>query len=199
MKLTGFHWIWILEPQVPNNLILWWWHRSQSSGSAKLRPHTSFILSLSSFYCMPVAYQTSWQLWWPSPHLGFYSSVWASLVAQRVKRLPAMQETWVQYLGQEDPLEKETATHSSTLAWKIPWTEKPGGLQSMEFQRVGHDWATSLTMVVLRWFSPASAGYKRLEFSPWVRKIPWKRKWQPIPVFLPAEFHGQTSLAGYSP
>ena len=62
-----------------------------------------------------------------------------SLVAQRVKRLPAMQETWVQYLGQEDPLEKETATHSSTLAWKIPWTEKPGGLQSMEFQRVGHD------------------------------------------------------------
>ena len=63
----------------------------------------------------------------------------ASLVAQRVKRLPAMQETWVRSLGQEDPLEKEMATHSSTLAWKIPWTKKPGGLQSMGLQRVGHD------------------------------------------------------------
>ena len=49
-------------------------------------------------------------------------------MAQRVKRLPAMQETWVQSLGQEDPLEKEMAPHSSTLAWKIPWTEKPGRL-----------------------------------------------------------------------
>ena len=49
------------------------------------------------------------------------------------------QETWVQSLGQEDPLEKEMAVHSSTLAWTIPWTEEPGGLQSMESQRVGHD------------------------------------------------------------
>ena len=63
----------------------------------------------------------------------------ASLVAQRVKRLPAMQETWVQFLGQEDPLEKEMATHSSTLAWKIQWTEKPGRLQSMGLQIIGHD------------------------------------------------------------
>ena len=63
----------------------------------------------------------------------------ASLVAQRVKRLPAMQETWVRSLGQEDPLEKEMATLSSTLAWKIPRTEKPGRLQSMGLQRVGHD------------------------------------------------------------
>ena len=59
-------------------------------------------------------------------------------MAQRVKRLPAMQETWVRSLGQEDPLEKEMATHSSTLAWKIPWTEEPGMLQSMGSQRVGH-------------------------------------------------------------
>ena len=65
--------------------------------------------------------------------------LWASLVAQRVKRLPAMQETWVRSLGQEDPLEKEMATHSSTLAWKIPSTEKPGRLQSMGLQRVRHD------------------------------------------------------------
>ena len=62
-----------------------------------------------------------------------------SLVAQMVKRLPTMQETWVQSLGQEDPLEKETATHSSILAWRIQWTEEPGGLQSMGSQRVGHD------------------------------------------------------------
>ena len=63
----------------------------------------------------------------------------ASLVPQKVKNLPAMQKTWVQSLGQEDPLEKGIATHSSILAWKIPWTEEPGGLQSMESQRVGHD------------------------------------------------------------
>ena len=63
----------------------------------------------------------------------------ASLVAQMVKRLPALVETRVQSLGWQDPLEKEIATHSSTLAWKIPWTEEPGGLQSMGSQRVRHD------------------------------------------------------------
>ena len=63
----------------------------------------------------------------------------ASLVAQPVKNPPAMQETWVPSLGLEDPLEKEMAIHSSTLAWKIPWTEEPGRLQSMGSQRVGHD------------------------------------------------------------
>ena len=63
----------------------------------------------------------------------------ASLVAQRLKRLPGRQETQVRSPGQEDPLEKEMATHSSTLAWRIPWTEEPGRLQSMGSQRVGHD------------------------------------------------------------
>ena len=63
----------------------------------------------------------------------------ASLVAQRLKRLPAMWETWVQSLGREDPLEKEMATHSSILAWRIPWMEEPGKLQSTGSQRVGHD------------------------------------------------------------
>ena len=67
-----------------------------------------------------------------------------SLVAQIVKRLPTMQETRVQSLGWEDLLEKEMATYSSTLAWKIPWTEEPGSLQSVGLQRFGHDWATSL-------------------------------------------------------
>ena len=64
---------------------------------------------------------------------------WASLVAQLVKNPPAMQETWVQSLGREDPLEEEMATHSRILAWRIPWTEEPRGLQSMGLQRVGHD------------------------------------------------------------
>ena len=59
-------------------------------------------------------------------------------MAQMVKRLPAMWETQVQSLGRDDPLEKETATHSSILAWKIPWMEEPGRLQSMGLQRVGH-------------------------------------------------------------
>ena len=60
-------------------------------------------------------------------------------MAQTVKRLPAMWETWVQSLGQEDLLEKEMATHSSTLAWKVLWMEEPGRLQSMGLQRVGYD------------------------------------------------------------
>ena len=60
-------------------------------------------------------------------------------MAQTVKNLPAMQETWVQSLGWEDPLEKEMATHSNILAWRIPWTEEPGGLQSKGLQRVRHD------------------------------------------------------------
>ena len=63
----------------------------------------------------------------------------ASLVAQTVKNLPAMPDTWVQSLGREDPLEKELATHSSILAWSIPWTEEPGRLLSMGLQRVKHN------------------------------------------------------------
>ena len=68
-----------------------------------------------------------------------YHDYWASLVAHSVKNLPAVQETWVRSLGWEDPLEKEMATHSSILAWKISWTEEPGGLQSMGSQRAGDD------------------------------------------------------------
>ena len=63
----------------------------------------------------------------------------ASLAAQMIKNLPALWETWVQFLGQEDPLEKEMATSSSNLAWRIPQTGEPGGLQSTGSQRVGHD------------------------------------------------------------
>ena len=64
---------------------------------------------------------------------------WASLVAQMVKNLPAMRETWVQSLSWEDALEKEMATHTSILAWEIPWTEEPGRLESMGSQRLEHD------------------------------------------------------------
>ena len=92
-----------------------------------------------------------------------------TLVAQRVRRLPAMRETWVRSLGQEDPLEKEKATHSGTLAWKIPWMEKPGRLQSMGSLRVGHSLATSLSLFTF---------------------MHWRRKWQPAPVFLPGESQG---------
>ena len=69
----------------------------------------------------------------------FYIHTRASLVAQPVKNLPAMQESQSQPLGWEDPLEKGMATHCSILAWRIPWTEEPGGLQSIGSQRVGHN------------------------------------------------------------
>ena len=83
---------------------------------------------------------------WKQPKVTF----WTSLVAQMVKRLPAVCEIWVPFLGQEDPLEKEMATHSSALAWKIPWMEEPSGLQSMGSQRDGHEWATSLSLKSFR-------------------------------------------------
>ena len=67
------------------------------------------------------------------------ATIWASLVAQTAKHLPAMQETQVPSLGGEDPLEKEMATHSNILAWRISWTEGPGRLQSMGLQRAGHN------------------------------------------------------------
>ena len=71
--------------------------------------------------------------------------------------------------------EKAMATHSNTLAWKIPWAEKPGRLQSMESRRVGHDLATSLSLFTF---------------------MHWRRKWQPTPVFLPGEAQGRGSLVG---
>ena len=91
---------------------------------------------------------------------------------------PACQcwEMWVQLLGWEDPLEKAMATHSSTLAWKIPWMEELGGLQSMGLLRVGHDWVTSLSFFTF---------------------MHWRRKWQPTPVFLPGESQGWESLVGF--
>ena len=76
---------------------------------------------------------------------------WASLVAQMVKNPPAMQEIWVRFLDWEDSLEKEMATLSSILAWRIPWNEEPGGLQSMGLQRVTHDWVMNTLVLKGRW------------------------------------------------
>ena len=89
-------------------------------------------------------------------------ATWASLVAQMVKRLPTMWETRVQPLGQEDLLEKEMATHYSILAWKIPWMEEPGRLQSMGSKRVRHDWATSVQFSSVQLLSRV-----RLFATPW--------------------------------
>ena len=86
--------------------------------------------------------------WWKSKTSKEYDMIfiyqWASLVAQRLKHLPPMQETRVRSLGREDPLEKEMATHSSIIAWRIPRKEELGRLQSTGLQRVGYDWVTSL-------------------------------------------------------
>ena len=83
-------------------------------------------------------------LHWQEDSLPLNTSViWASLLAQVVKNLPAVQETWVWSLSQKDPLQKGMATYSSILAWRIPWTEEPGGLQSIGSQRFGHDWTTN--------------------------------------------------------
>ena len=86
-----------------------------------------------------------------SPNIYWVPNIYvtASLVAQRLKRLPGMLETRVRSLGWEDPLEKEMATHSNTLAWRIPWRKEPDGLQSMGLQRVGHDWVTSLHLICM--------------------------------------------------
>ena len=97
----------------------------------------------------------------------------ASLVAQWWRiRLP-MQETWVRSLGREDPLEKEIATHSSILAWRIPWTEKPSGLQSMGSQRVGHDWVTSLELNYLDFRGLLSNGSDLVAKSCLTLATPW--------------------------
>ena len=114
-----------------------------------------------------------------------------------------MREMQVRPLGREDPLEEGMATHSSILAWKIPWTEETGRLQSMGLQRVRHNWVTEHAHTCLG-ASLVAQTVKNLPawrtgFNPWVRKIPWRRKWQSTLVFLTGEFHGQKSLVGYSP
>ena len=127
---------------------------------------------------------------------------WTSLVAQLVKNLPAMKETWVWSLGWEDLLEKGMATLSSSLAWRSPWTiYSPWGRK--ESDRT--EWLSlslfKWTLGLPRWLSgkESTCQCRGWGFNPWVRKIPWRGKWQPTPVFLPGKSHGRRSLMGYSP
>ena len=94
-------------------------------------------------------------------------------VAQTVKNLPAIWETWVQYLGREDPLEKGMATHSSILAWRIPWTEKPGLLQPMGSQRVGHDWMTNTYLLTYDYTVQVRNRFKGLDLIDRVPEEVW--------------------------
>ena len=93
--------------------------------------------------------------------------------SQTVKNVPAMQETWVQSLGQEDPLEKGMVTHSSILAWRIPWTEKSGGLQAMGSQRVKDDWATNAFTSLLRAMRSYLLFWMQWRGLPW-----WRNRWE---------------------
>ena len=138
---------WLLEQFLCTKV---WWSSRDMSWGCLLAPQGSLApcrhllystchKSLSLFTLQTSLYLSNFSP--PAPNIGFP-------VAQMVKNLPAMQETQVPSLGQEGPLEKEMATHSSILAWRIPWTEKPGGLQSIGLQRVGHDWATSLHWIL---------------------------------------------------
>ena len=98
-----------------------------------------------------------------------------------VKRLPTMQETRVQSLGQEDLLEKEMATHSSILAWRIPWMEEPGGLLSTGSPRVGHDWATSLHFTSgMSWDQLALVDFKSMDED---SDLVCSRHLKPCPVY----------------
>ena len=123
-------------------------------------------------------------------------------MAPTVKHLPTMQETQFQSLGGEDPLEKEMATHSSIVAWKIPWTEEPGSLQSMGLQ--SQTWLSDFTKPKkgLPWWlsgkeSTCNAG--DLSYSSGSGRSPGEGNGNPLLLFLPGEFHGQRSLVGYCP
>ena len=107
--------------------------------SSRARPR---LESQSLYFTAVCVSKGSWTLW----TLTFPSIEWASLVAQMVKNLPAMQETWVWSLGPGDPLEKGMAPHSSILAWRISWIEESGGLLSTGLQRGGHDWANKTSI-----------------------------------------------------
>ena len=112
------------------------WHWSTQLWTSVVFVHSLFVECSVPCSCMP-----SWLMYYS------YIAFIFSLVAQTVKRLPTMRETWVQPLGWQDLLDKEMATHLSILAWKIPWMEEPGRLWSMGSQRVRHDWATSLHFI----------------------------------------------------
>ena len=154
------------EPEIELPTSTGSWKKQESSRktatSALLtmpKPLTVWITTNCEKFWKRWEYQTTWPASWEGQEAtvrtGHGTTDWfqigkgvrqASLVAQRLKHLPATRETSIRSLGWEDPLEKEMATHCSILAWRIPWTKEPGGLQSMGPQKVGHDWATSLSL-----------------------------------------------------
>ena len=110
----------------------------QSIGSQRVRHNWSDLAHIAHSHTSTLLLGSS-----PGEEIGYpLQHSWAFLVAQLVKNLPAMWETWVWSLGWEDLLEERMATHSSVLAWRIPWIEEPGGLQAMGLQRARHDWVT---------------------------------------------------------
>ena len=125
-------------------------------------------------------------------HAALYHSLRLSLVAQLVKNPPAIQETWVQSLVWEDPLEKGKATYSSILAWRTMVTKSRTQLSHFDFHFLyrSKDFQGGCG-------KESSCQCWRLGLDPWVRKIPWRKKQQPIPVFLPGISRGQGSLADY--
>ena len=114
-----------------------------------------------------------------------FTQTLTSLVAQTVKRLSTMRETRVRSLSWEDPLEKEMAIHSRTIAWKIPWAEEPGRLQSMGLQRVRHDWATSLhfTSCPLSWWCHSTISSFAFPFSSCPQSFPATGSFQMSQLF----------------
>ena len=133
---------WVMQCWTPGSVI-----SCSPSMPSMCRPSTTQlspgVRSCCAWHPPPTTALRWWKTLWVSPQHGDTYS----LVAQRLKRLPPMWETWVRSLGQEDPLEKEMATHSSILAWRNSWMEKPGRLQSTGSQRVRHNWATSFSFL----------------------------------------------------
>ena len=144
------------------------------------------------------------------------ATLWTSLVAQRVKCLPTMWETWIRSLGWEDPLEKEMATHSSTLAWKIPRTGEPGGLPSLGSHRVRHGWSDLAAaaaaaapyplivsnIIISEWVK--SLSHVRLFASPWTitcqappsMGFSWQDYWSGLPFASPKDLTYPETKAG---
>ena len=156
----------------PNALI----ERHRVAGWIKKKRRHVYAVSSFVFNFVHTGFHLLQNVNWALSRPRIYCPVLASLVAQTVKHLPTMRETWVQTLGWDDPPEREMATHSSILAWRVPWTGEPGELLSMGSLRVWHDWTTSLSLFTF---------------------VHWRRKWQPTPVFLPGESQGLGSLVGY--
>ena len=150
LQYSRWYWFWQNAASMP--LALYWGSTLSSFSNQDVqRPQTSFLHELHRFHwiCEKSLF--------PFANLCCVRQIsGASLVVQRVKRLPARRETSVWSLGRKDLLEKEMATHSSILAWRIPWMEESGRLKPMGLQKVGHDWATSLWLFTfsgkfLRW------------------------------------------------